>query len=290
MGRHLRAAGLGPPERHDPLGRAGRHRPSGLRERVGPLRTARGGAARRRPRAGGGGRPAGRPSADPPRPSWSRRCAIPRGRRDGARARAARASRPGSPATRSASSSASYAWARPSRPRTPTAWPPSASPTTRRWPRPSAPATSTATGGRWPPRWPRRPATSCWWRTPPTCRRPARRRAPAGRPAVERDRAGVGRLSLPGPDALEDGAGSSPQASMKNQAWWKAVTADDPVAGAEDGHQAGHPERDADLAAHGVEGGAGGEALRRQRGGGRAAERRQHQPDAEAARRGCPGR
>ena len=51
----------------------------------------------------------------------------------------------------------------------------------------------------------------------------------------------------------------------------------------EDGHQARHPERDTDLARHGVEGGTRGEALWRQRGGGGAAERGQHQPDADAA-------
>jgi len=52
---------------------------------------------------------------------------------------------------------------------------------------------------------------------------------------------------------------------------------------AEDGDQAGHPEGQADLAAHGVEGGAGGEALRRQRSGGRATQRGEHQADAGAS-------
>ncbi len=51
---------------------------------------------------------------------------------------------------------------------------------------------------------------------------------------------------------------------------------------AQDGDEAGHAEGDTDLARHGVEGGAGGEALRWQRRRGRAAERGQHEPDAEA--------
>ena len=52
--------------------------------------------------------------------------------------------------------------------------------------------------------------------------------------------------------------------------------------GAEDGDQAGDPERHADLACHRVEGGAGREALLWQRRGGGAAEGGQHEPDAEA--------
>ena len=50
MGGHLPAAGVDPPERGHPLGGAGRHRPPGLRERVGPARPARVRARRRRRR------------------------------------------------------------------------------------------------------------------------------------------------------------------------------------------------------------------------------------------------
>ena len=66
VGDHLRAAGLGPSQRGDALGGAGRHRPAGLRERVGPVHAARRGARRARTRAGGRGitrAPFGRPTA-----------------------------------------------------------------------------------------------------------------------------------------------------------------------------------------------------------------------------------
>ena len=76
VGGHLRAAGLGAPERGDPLGRAGRHRPARLRERVGPLRSCSGVAPADAAPEPAGRRPAGgRPSAGRRRPSWSRRCA-----------------------------------------------------------------------------------------------------------------------------------------------------------------------------------------------------------------------
>ena len=49
----------------------------------------------------------------------------------------------------------------------------SASVTTPRWPRPCGRARSTTGGSRLRRRSPRRRGTSCWWRTPATCRRPA---------------------------------------------------------------------------------------------------------------------
>ena len=62
-------------------------------------------------------------------------------------------------------------------------------------------------GRRWPPRWPRRRATSCWWPTRPTCRPTARRPPAADDLGLGADRR-VGHLGRRGgADALEDGAG-----------------------------------------------------------------------------------
>ena len=77
VGRHLRAAGVGPSERRHPLGRAGHHRTAGLRERVGSLHPARAGARRpRRPggRTHGASRGPGAVRSADGQPSWSRRC------------------------------------------------------------------------------------------------------------------------------------------------------------------------------------------------------------------------
>ena len=87
----------------------------------------------------------------------------------------------------------------------------------------------------------------------------------------------------PRPDALEDRTGEQTAADHEDPGVVERVDGRRSGGGAEDGHQAGHAERDADLAGHGVERGPGGEALRRQRRRGGAAERRQHEADAEAA-------
>ena len=82
VGDHLRAAGLGAPERRHALGGAGRHRAARLRERVGPLLSVGGGTGRSRscPSSRSGARCGGAATAQlrsvgRRRPSSSKQCA-----------------------------------------------------------------------------------------------------------------------------------------------------------------------------------------------------------------------
>ena len=219
VGHHLRPAGLGAPERLDPLGRAGRHRAAGLRERVGPLRPARGGAARRPPRAGGGGRGRWLRSAGRRRPSWSRRSAstssgVMEAGEGGARFEARVARNALRRVERELRLGPAIAAAHAARLRGLGFADDAALAAAIRAGRPRR-----RTGSRWRRRWPRRPAISCWWPTPPTCRRPARRRVGGRSASAEADV--VGHLGAAGPMPWRTRPASRLQATMKIQAWWK---------------------------------------------------------------------
>ena len=94
---------------------------------------------------------------------------------------------------------------------------------------------------------------------------------------------GVGHLGDLVAHALQQRAGHQAAGDHEDPGVVEGVHGALPGRDAEDGHQPGHAERDADLAAHDVERRPGGEALRGQGRRGGAAERGQHEPDADAA-------
>ncbi len=113
--------------------------------------------------------------------------------------------------------------------------------------------------------------TSCWWRTPPTCRPPRRRGATPSRPAAvssSDNRFGVGRLGGAGADALEDRSGQEAAPHHEQPGVVEGGHGGRPGSAAENRYEARNSKRHADLARHGVERRTGGEALWRQRGGG----------------------
>ena len=93
----------------------------------------------------------------------------------------------------------------------------------------------------------------------------------------------VGRLGGPGTDALQHRARHEGAAHHEDPGVVEGRDGGRARGGAENGDEAGHPEGDADLARHGVERGARGEALRGERSRGRTAERGEHEPHAGAA-------
>ena len=244
----------------DPLGRAGRHRPPGLRERVGSLRPAGHAAARDRRAPIRRTAPRRRPVRPADRGRARRgRARVPR-RRHGAAARAAPASRPGWRATRWAIAERELRLG-PALAAAHAAAPGRARLRRRRRAGRGAPVgrARRRLGQRWRRRSPRRPATSCWWRTPPTCRRRPGRAA--GTPASGRVSAGAGRAARPRRRRRPSRAPRLPMPCRTRPASQAAADhedpgvvegvhgADAPVAVPRMATRHGHPEGDADLAA-----------------------------------------